>query len=683
MSGPLVQKTFTEDWQNAFAGWLCIPLSSYGTCSYDPAEGALKLDANPGGGFLITSRIMLHKGYPATFSCDMKMASSNPSYYSGIIMYAASQDYASAIACKNFSGFGVGSTPNVLMAANEMKTVYVAGEALDGTGPGNIINGTSSWPTTSDGVGELSTDVYHHYELIWDGSGTVTISVDNVALDSISQQFLTNIMLSLISVSATAGDHTACWFKNVQATGVFVTDISGQVPVGYTVSGGTMTGGFNLADCTLQSSPVLNNETGDIFMGGVELIYSSGYHDYTSDSTGAVDKQTGGTFALSGHALTLPFPPPGISGWDKVWWRAALASGTISIQVCDADGTLLSDSIVTGNSGKLALSTSTGSIDLSGVNAGTYPTLTFRVWMTSSTSVSSPILYSLFTTFATSSDMLSYTVPADASSIRFSAQPSVQSVTTDGGVIAYGTTETQQVEAAETDLSAAATVADVVAMLEYAVSAASATTATNDTAQRAEALLSVVQAAPSVADAVAAVENLVTSVTGQATASDTFVSAGGNAENLQSTAEAVVTLADLVQLFDQLTIAIQATATVADAISMLERAEADITAQATIADLQFHGVSENLASAADVVISAADAQLMVDNLTIMAQSGATIADIAAYLEQVTTSATGGASVTDALMGAFVGQYIFRERAIPRGYSEAAALRTYKETARAH
>ena len=246
-SGPLAAKTFTANFSTGTGNWLGVP-SQYGTASYDTPEGALKLEGAPGG-FMLTSRIMMHQGYPATFSADIKVASTDPSYYSGIVMYPGSGDYASAIACKNWSNYGVSSSPKILLTKNE-------------------------WPAVVNIGGSITEDTYHNYKLVWNGSGTITIYLDGTQVSSTSETFVGPISLGLITVPYTVGNSTATWFKNVTATGVFVNNIAGQAPVqvGAMVSGGVngWYGGFSTTGLSLQSSPVFNTNISP-YLGGVEL----------------------------------------------------------------------------------------------------------------------------------------------------------------------------------------------------------------------------------------------------------------------------------------------------------------------------------------------------------------------------------------------------------------------------
>jgi hypothetical protein len=88
-----------------------------------------------------------------------------------------------------------------------------------------------------------------------------------------------------------------------------------------------------------------------------------------------------GNYVASGTASSLPVAPSNLASWTLVTATTTVpAGGAIILQVVDATGTPLPDTVIPGNSGGLT----TFPMDLSSVSTSTYPSLALKATMTTS-----------------------------------------------------------------------------------------------------------------------------------------------------------------------------------------------------------------------------------------------------------------------------------------------------------
>jgi hypothetical protein len=383
LSGPLIQKTYTDTFADTLQRWTSLGYVDTNEPSFDVAEQAMRFDVYGSGGWWNTLPIQFHKDYTASLECDVKVASTNTKYWIGIVLYSSQQNYSTAVLVKNMNV--VGGTTNLLMAQNEW-------------GTGSITN-----------YGAVAEDAYQRLKVTYDPStDTISTYLNGVLKGTQSNTLMQNISISIISTADNSSYHTLGWFKNLSATGVFVVGMPSMNLREYMQ-----------ARNNVDTSPPFDDVSGEYQKSGVELEYSTGYHWFKP--TASVEtfpaeyygpapenaRQDDGTFATSGDYLTVPYEPPNLSAWDKLQWQVDFAAGTVKVQVCDAAGSLISDVVIPGNSSRINLN-GISSIDLSGLDVGTYPQLSFRVYLTTTTTASSPKVYDLYTTFSTTSDALEY-----------------------------------------------------------------------------------------------------------------------------------------------------------------------------------------------------------------------------------------------------------------------------------
>lgn len=287
----------------------------------------------------------------------------------------------------------------------------------------------------------------------------------------------------------------------------------------------------------------------------------------------------------------------------------------------------------------------------------------------------------------------------------FATQPSITSTTDDGGIIAYGTadpaaddvtasasssatvTATATLrEASAALVTAGVSAASVSLMVEAVTATARSATVVTDTLQSVETAIAQIAAFPSVSDLLTLAQVVTAQfaysaqpVLASSTADGGVISYGTydtGFDDVASSADVTAAIQDVVTRIEHVLITAQAVPSVADLLAQVESITTTVQADATAVDVKLAGVADSLLSAADAVTQVADLQLLVDNVTTMAQSGASMEEVAAYVDQATTAATVGASVMDALLGTFIGQYVFLNTCPPRIFSNTAPPRTY-------
>jgi len=292
-------------------------------------------------------------------------------------------------------------------------------------------------------------------------------------------------------------------------------------------------------------------------------------------------------------------------------------------------------------------------------------------------------------------------------SLFFTSQPSVAAQVEGGGLLSYGTADTEaedvtasaagaaSVQARATfreavsAVAAAGVLADSVrSMAEAVLSSALVTTTAANTLHQVEAALAQISVFPTVQDILSFADQISAPFIFTAQPSISmqtgdggilaYGTADGGADDVASQASVTAQVADLVSRLEALVSTIQAVPSVADMLARLETVTSEAEVRTSVTDLKITGVAESLSSAATAIAEVRDLQLMVDNVTIMARSGAALEEIAEYLESVSSAAAVSATVADVLRGSFVGRYLFTDLCAARLFADLAGPRFFTD-----
>lgn len=379
--GPLVQKTFVENWLQSAYGFVhaysaqpeLIPKIDQDRFKYDTTEGALFYDQYPQSQG-ISSLIKFHKDYSITLQADVKSPSAvsytaangdivtNPKYWNGIVLWAAISNYHALVQVDRVAG-------------TVQETRLACGEDA----------GSSSTSLQSN-----LEDTYYQLRLEYTPStGKVKAIVNQALKADIYHPLEGNTPISYITTNDITDTHTGGWVKTMTATGVVVTGFCAD-------SAAWQKAIFNSSNISVTPC---QSTTVPRIKSGLELIHTLGKRTY--------DTEPEGTHATSGSTDLTPLIAPNLYSWDALNFVKTVASGTISIQVLDEFGNLIPDSIIPGNSSRISIN-AISSLNISAIDAVDYPRIRCRVFMTTSNTAMSPVLYELYATFSTTTDVLSF-----------------------------------------------------------------------------------------------------------------------------------------------------------------------------------------------------------------------------------------------------------------------------------
>lgn len=140
-----------------------------------------------------------------------------------------------------------------------------------------------------------------------------------------------------------------------------------------------------LAPLTIRTlHPITSDATTDAFTSAAQLANQTN----TQVSGGALLlAQTGPDYALSGSARSTSVAPGYIASWTSIAASLSVPGGTTAVvHVVDADGVLLPDAVLAGNSAGFTAFP----VSLAGVSTTTYPTLGLSTDLTTASTLTTP-----------------------------------------------------------------------------------------------------------------------------------------------------------------------------------------------------------------------------------------------------------------------------------------------------